>query len=78
MIMFDLLSEFLWRCIKRFFVSIKDDCINHIMGCGLIFIIMIISISVSALVKNDKVAFIFIFLIVAAIFSLVFFYKEKK
>lgn len=76
--MFDLINEFLRRCIRRLFISIKDDCIENIIGCGIVFIIMIISISVSALVNNNKVAFIIIFFIVVVIFSLVFFYKEKK
>jgi len=76
--MFNLISDFLRRCIKRFFISIKDDCINDIIGYGVVFIIMIISISVSALVNNNKVAFIIIVLMIVIIVSLVFFHKGKK
>ncbi|PNF48483.1 hypothetical protein C1166_22465 [Enterobacter bugandensis] len=75
--MFNLINEFLWRCVKRLFTSIKGDCINDLIGWGIFFIIMI-SIFVSALVNNNKVSFIIIVSIVVTIFSLVLFYKGKK
>jgi hypothetical protein len=76
--MFNLINEFLWRCVKRLFTSIKDDCINDLIGWGIIFFIIMISIFVSALVNNNKISFIIIVSIVVTIFSLVLFYKGKK
>lgn len=44
----------------------------------MVFIIAIISISVSALIDNNKIAFGIIALIVILILLLMFFYKGKK
>lgn len=76
--MFNLINEFLWRCVKRLFTSVKDDCINDLIGWGIVFFIIMVSIFVSALVNNNKVSFIIIVSIVVTIFSLVLFYKGKK
>ncbi len=76
--MFNIINEFLWRCVKRLFTSINDDCINDLIGWGIIFLIIMISIFVSALVNNNKVSFIIVVSIIVTIFSLVLFYKGKK
>ncbi|MEE6125758.1 hypothetical protein, partial [Enterobacter hormaechei] len=64
-------------CIRRFFNSIKDDCINNIIGFGMVSLIAIISISVSALIDNNKIAFGIIALIVTLILLPILFYKGK-
>lgn len=76
--MLNLMNNLLRRCIKRFFNSIKDDCINNIIGCGILFLIATISILVSVFVDNNKIAFGIIALIVTLTFSLIFFYKGKE
>ncbi|TKK22936.1 hypothetical protein EcCFBP13530_01840 [Enterobacter cancerogenus] len=76
--MFNFMSNFLSRCVKRLFNSIKDDCISDIIGYGVFFLIVIISISVSAFVDNSKISFGIIASIVIVIFLLVFFYKRKE
>ncbi|WP_217435375.1 hypothetical protein, partial [Enterobacter hormaechei] len=63
--------------IRRFFNSIKDDCINNIIGFGMVSLIAIISISVSALIDNNKIAFGIIALIVTLILLPILFYKGK-
>lgn len=75
--MFTLINSFLRSCIRRFFNNIKDDCINNIIGFGMVFLIAIISISVSALIDNNKIAFGIIALIVTLILLLILFYKGK-
>ncbi len=75
--MLTLINSFLMRCIRRFFNSIKDDCINNIIGFGMVSLIAIISISVSALIDNNKIAFGIIALIVTLILLPILFYKGK-
>ncbi|ASB74282.1 hypothetical protein FJMB80055_29250 [Enterobacter hormaechei] len=75
--MLTLINSFLRSCIRRFFNSIKDDCINNIIGFGMVSLIAIISISVSALIDNNKIAFGIIALIVTLILLPILFYKGK-
>lgn len=76
--MLNLMNNLLRRCIRRFYNSIKDDRINNIIGCAIIFLIAIISILVSIFVDNNKIAFGIIALIVTLTFSLIFFYNGKE
>jgi len=76
--MLDLINDLLRRCVKRLFNNIKDECVSDIIAFGILFLIGLISISVSAIVENNKIAFGIIASIVIIIFSIGFFYKGKE
>lgn len=77
--MLNIINEILKRCVKRLFNSIKDDCINNIIGCGMALLVALISITISIFVNNNKIAFGIIALIVIVSFFLtVFYYKGKE
>jgi hypothetical protein len=77
--MFNLINEFLWRFIKRLFISIKDDCIDRIRGFVAVVLFIAISSFIFDHVNSNKVAITIIIFIVVSVFALVYyFYKGKS